>query len=146
MAIPKRLVLLIHKYREYSNGSLLEYHTFINTQIKKITGFRKGAILDFYTNHTYQQLAVCVNIVEDNSLHRTIHKSKGDEFDNVILILDEEKDLNFLFAPDLDRKEEHRVFYVAMSRAKHNLFISTPSLSSSNRNKLALMPLKIFDI
>ena len=142
----KRLVLLIHKYREYSNGSLLEYHTFINTQIKKITGFRKGAILDFYTNHTYQQLAVCVNIVEDNSLHRTIHKSKGDEFDNVILILDEEKDLNFLFAPDLDRKEEHRVFYVAMSRAKHNLFISTPSLSSSNRNKLALMPLKIFDI
>lgn len=91
-------------------------------------------------------MAVCVNIVEDNSLHRTIHKSKGDEFDNVILILDEEKDLNFLFAPDLDRKEEHRVFYVAMSRAKHNLFISTPSLSSSNRNKLALMPLKIFDI
>jgi len=142
----RHLVLLIHKYREYSNGSLLEYHAFINTQIKQITGLRKGAILDFYTNHTYQQLAVCVNIIEDDSLHRTIHKSKGDEFDNVILILNEEKDLNFLFAPDLDGKEEHRVFYVAISRAKRRLFISVPTLTDANRVKLAQLPFVIHDL
>ncbi|MDR1679030.1 MAG: ATP-dependent helicase [Prevotellaceae bacterium] len=142
----KHLILLRNKYHEYCNGSLLEYHTFVNTQIKQISGLRKGAILDFYTNHTYQQLAVCVNIIEDDSLHRTIHKSKGDEFDNVILILDEEKDLNFLFAPDLDGKEEHRVFYVAMSRAKNRLFISTPTLSAANRTKLARMPISVHDL
>lgn len=142
----KHLVLLRNKYHEYCNGSLLEYHTFINSHVRQITGLRKGAILDFYTNYTYQQLAVCVNIIEDDSLHRTIHKSKGDEFDNVILILEEEKDLNFLFTPDLDGKEEHRVFYVAMSRAKKRLFISTPMLNSDNRSKLATMPFNIVDV
>ena len=142
----KHLVLLINKYVEYSNGSLLEYHTFINTQIKQITGLRKGGILDFYTNHTYQQLAVCVNITEDDSLHRTIHKSKGDEFDNVMLILEKEQDLNFLFTPNLNETEDHRVFYVAMSRAKNRLFISTPTLSSANRDKLTVMPLEIHDL
>lgn len=142
----KHLVLLRNKYYEYYNGSLLEYHTFIHTNIKQITGLRKGAVLDFYTNHTYQQLAVCVNIIEDDSLHRTIHKSKGDEFDNVILILDEERDLSFLFTPDLDGKEEHRVFYVAMSRARNRLFISTPSLNTENKAKLAVMPLNIIEV
>lgn len=142
----KHLVLLRNKYREYCDGSLLEYHTFVNTQIKQIAGLKKGAILDFYTNHTYQQLAVCVNIIEDDSLHRTIHKSKGDEFDNVILILDEEKDLNFLFSPDLDGKEEHRVFYVAMSRAKNRLFISVPTLTDANRAKFTQLPFTIHNL
>lgn len=142
----KCLITLRNRYDEYCNGSLLEYHIFINTNIKQITGLRRGSILDFYSNHTYQQLAVCVNIIEDDSLHRTIHKSKGDEFDNVILILNEEKDLDFLFTPDLDGKEEHRVFYVAMSRAKKRLFISTPTLNTSNRTKLEAMPIAVHDL
>ena len=142
----KHLVLLRNKYHEYSDGSLIDFHAFVNNQIQQITSLKKGRILDFYTNYTYQQVAVCVNIIEDDSLHRTIHKSKGDEFDNVILILDKEKDLNFLFAPDLDGNVNHRVFYVAISRAKHRLFISTPTLSAANRAKLAVMPLVIHDL
>jgi DNA helicase II / ATP-dependent DNA helicase PcrA len=57
--------------------------------------------------------------------------------------LEKEKDLNFLFSPDLEGNEEHRVFYVAMSRAKNRLFISVPNLSDANKAKLAQLPFAI---
>ena len=44
----------------------------------------------------------------------TIHKAKGREYDNVILLLDQ-------FKPQTD--EAKRLLYVAMTRAKNNLFI-----------------------
>ena len=140
------LTLLVSGYREYSNGSLLDFHAFVSTNIKAVSALRAGKIQDFYMNNTYEQLAVCVNIIEDMSFHRTIHKSKGDEFDNVMLVVDKEADLSFLFSPDLDNNEDHRVFYVAMSRAKNRLFISAPTLSAANRAKLAVMPLAIHDL
>jgi DNA helicase-2/ATP-dependent DNA helicase PcrA len=142
----KCLGLLVNQYNEYCNKSLLNYHTFINDNIKKTASFKTGKALDFYTNNTYQQLAVCVNIIEDDSMHRTIHKSKGDEFDNVLLILEKEQDLNFLFTPNLDNDEDHRVFYVAMSRAKKRLFISIPTLSNAHRVQLAKMPFFVCDL
>lgn len=142
----KHLTILVNKYHEYSNGSLSDFHTFICANVKAVSALRAGAIRDFYMDNTYKQLAVCVNIVEDNSLHRTIHKSKGDEFDNVMLVIDKEVDLSFLFSPNLDNNEDHRVFYVAMSRAKNRLFISTPTLSDSNRTKLAGMPILVHDL
>lgn len=141
-----RLALLVSRYHEYSNGSLLDFHAFVSANIKAVSALRAGGIQDFYTNNSYKQLAVCVNIVEDNSLHRTIHKSKGDEFDNVMLVIDKEVDLSFLFSPNLDNNEDHRVFYVALSRAKNRLFISTPTLSDANRTKLAAMSFTIYDL
>ena len=142
----KHLTLLVSKYDEYCHGSLIDYHSFINTNVKGITSLRTGNIQNFYTNHTYQQLAVCVNIIEDNNLHRTIHKSKGDEFDNVMLIFEKETDINFLLSPNLDTNEDHRVFYVAISRAKKRLFISIPTLSDSNKVKLAQLPITIHEL
>ena len=140
------MTLLVSRYHEYSNGSLLDYHAFVSANIKVVSALRTGGIQDFYRNNTYKQLAVWVNIIEDNSLHRTIHKSKGDEFDNVMLVIDKEADLSFLFSPNLDDNEDHRVFYVAMSRAKNRVFISTPTLSAANRAKLAVIPLAIHDL
>lgn len=142
----KYLALLVSRYHEYCNGCLLDFHAFVSANIKAVSALRAGSIRDFYMHNTYKQLAICVNIVEDNSLHRTIHKSKGDEFDNVMLVLDKEADLNFLFSPNLDNNEDHRVYYVAMSRAKNRLFISTPTLSEANRIKLAALPFTIYDL
>jgi DNA helicase-2/ATP-dependent DNA helicase PcrA len=142
----RHLTLLVSRYHEYSNGSLLDFHVFVSTNIKAISALRTGGIQDFYRNNTYKQLAVCVNIVEDNSLHRTIHKSKGDEFDNVMLVVDKEADLSFLFSPNLDNNENHRVFYVAMSRAKNRLFISIPTLSDAHRARLVEMPFSVYSL
>ena len=51
------------------------------------------------------------------------------------LEFDEEKELSFLLTPDLE-KEEQRVYYVALSRAKERLFINIPTLSPENSIKL----------
>ena len=68
-------------------------------------------------------------------VHRTIYKAKGAEFDNVMLILKAENDLEFIKSPDIS-KEEHRINYVAVSRAKENLFINVPELSANNERLL----------
>jgi superfamily I DNA/RNA helicase len=60
----------------------------------------------------------------------TFHSSKGLEFNNVWLIQINEFDVNSLLPDDLE--EERRLFYVAMTRAEDQLYISstkkTPSL------------------
>ena len=114
----------------------MEYRDFVNQNIRSLAGFKTGRIKTFYEAHTYQQLAICVKITEDESHHRTIHKAKGDEFDNVLLILKDEKDAEFLLSPDLENEEEHRIYYVAVSRAKKRLFISVPTMSDAGRAEL----------
>lgn len=137
------LVILVNNHKQYSQMSLYEYHLFVDERIQKNAKVSRGKILEFYMNHTYEHVAVCVNILEDDSLHTTIHKAKGDEFDNVLLILEKEQDLEFIFNPNLTQEQTHRVFYVAMSRAKKRLFISVPSLSNSNRTKFSDLPFVI---
>ncbi len=54
----------------------------------------------------------------------TIHSSKGREADNVVVIPDMTSTSYYSYNKDPDN--EHRVFYVACTRAKKNLFIHTP--------------------
>lgn len=145
---------LLSKYDTYKNQTLLFYKSEIDSVYPIATAnFRAGAIKTFYENNTYEQVAVCVNIKEDSSHHRTIHKAKGAEFENVLLILDkknragtafeEADDLGFLISPDLQNNEEHRVRYVGVSRARENLFINVPSLSARIMIKLSSMGFKM---
>ncbi|CEH28366.1 hypothetical protein AM501_24870 [Aneurinibacillus migulanus] len=98
----------------------------------------------YYKETLYSDIALYVKIAEDVSLHCTIHKAKGSEFDNVLLIVKgrdgkkyiEERDLGFLLDPDIDENEEHRVYYVACSRARENLFINVPEITEETKNKL----------
>jgi DNA helicase-2/ATP-dependent DNA helicase PcrA len=138
----KHIRTLLKKYNDYENGSLYEFYLVVKADIKNdISGLRSGAAKTFYEGYTYQQLSLCVRIVEDTSLHKTIHKAKGDEFDNVLLILREEDDLAFLLNPDLTatnkEAEEQRIYYVAISRAKKRLFVSVPSLQASKQTILS---------
>lgn len=55
--------------------------------IDDISKLRKSAAKTFNEGNTYEQLALCVSITEDVSRHRTVHKSKGDEFDKVLIVL-----------------------------------------------------------
>ncbi len=78
-------------------------------------------------------LALCVNIVEDISNHITIHKAKGAEYENVFVVGNESL-LDFLLNPNIEENEEHRVFYVALSRAKKRLFLYLDNLSFPDEN------------
>lgn len=137
----KHLMTLLAKYNDYKTKSLYDFFLFVKSDIKpEISNMRTGVIKTFYEDHTYLELSLCVNVPEEVSQNRTIHKSKGDEFDNVMLVLQDEKDLSFILAPDLngasDSHEEQRINYVAVSRAKNKLFISIPALNPVTRAML----------
>lgn len=128
----KYITLFLDKYAEYEDKPLIDFAAFIRTNlVSTLSDFKKGGVKDFYERNTFKQLYLCVSIPEDISLHKTIHKAKGDEFDNVLLVLKEESDIDFLIAQNLFSNEEHRINYVAISRAKNRLFISIPTLSTT---------------
>ena len=135
---------LLDGYKDYKDGSLMDFYNFLvndlHVNMTKITG---KAIKDFYVNHTYASTALGVKYGDSNDKHKTIHKSKGEEYDNVFVILKEENDLEFLLSPDLDRNTAHRVYYVAASRAIKRLFINVPTLSTEKRIQLDGMPIII---
>ena len=128
------IVSLLSEYDNYKNGSLFNFFTILKRDIKpEISDLRSGGAKTFYDAHSYEQMSLCVKIPEDLSHDKTIHKAKGDEFDNVLLILSKEKDLLFILNPDIENNEEHRINYVGVSRAKNKLFISVPELSDANK-------------
>ena len=51
----------------------------------------------------------------------TIHQAKGGECDNVVILLDLGRIVYKSYTKNPD--DEHRVFYVAVTRAKENLYI-----------------------
>ena len=61
----------------------------------------------------------------------TIHQAKGGECDNVVVLLDLGRLVykSYLKNPD----DEHRVFYVGITRVKNNLFIVNPQTEYSYR-------------
>lgn len=141
--ILKVIHLLLQKRNEFENKPLTDFHAFTRSEIKDdISDLRAGAAKDFYDAHTYQQIALCIKIKDDDSLIRTIHGAKGDEFNNVLLVLGNENRLNFLISPDLNN-ERHRIYYVAVSRARERIFINTPNLSPENEGKLRAINLDV---
>ena len=129
---------LIGEYDSYRNENLINFIEIIQKLFhSRLTKVSRGKVKEFYENTLYNQLSVCINIPDDMSLNKTIHKSKGDEFNNVLLVLKSEQELNFILSPQLadPKAEEHRILYVAISRAKNRLFISVPSLKVEDEPK-----------
>ena len=133
----RHICLLMNKYDEFKDKSLLGFYTIVKSEIKPdISKLAGGAAKTFYEGHSYQQLALCVKVTEDLSNHKTVHKAKGDEFDNVLVILRDESDFEFLLNSNLTDKEEQRICYVAISRAIERLFINVSSLPKSDLSDL----------
>ncbi|TFG26153.1 MAG: ATP-dependent helicase [Promethearchaeota archaeon] len=90
-----------------------------------------------------------VNKEEENNrvILSTIHKAKGLEWKIVFIISLAE----LLFPPshntkgDLDIEEERRIFYVALTRAKDEIFIITPKSTTSYKRKLYLQPSRFIE-
>ncbi len=129
------LSLMLDGYSDYKDMPLMNFYSLLKELERSVqlSSFRAGAIKSFYENTLYSNLALCVNIVEDISNHITIHKAKGAEYENVFVVGNKDF-LDFLMNPDIEENEEHRVFYVALSRAKKRLFLYLDNLSSSDES------------
>ena len=135
---------LLDGYLEYKDGSLMDFYDFLVKKVKiNLKKIVKKEIKEFYLNHTYSEAALGVKYGDSNDKHKTIHKSKGEEFDNVFVILKDEDDIEFLLSPNLNGNNTHRVYYVASSRAIKRLFINVPTLSAKNRAKFDGFPINI---
>ena len=140
------LKMLLNGYESYRLQTMEYFIHFLKDNVKiKIAGLKDGKAKDFYSSTKYESLALCVSAPELSTIKdKTIHKSKGDEYQNVLLVLKDENDLNFLTSPQLGGQDEtHRVYYVAISRAIKNLAIYAPSLNSTLESKLSAAPIDI---
>ena len=124
---------LLGKHSNYESKEIMEFYNILKLHIP-MSGFRAGAAKDFYNTSSYKHLAICINFKDDTSHHRTIHKAKGDEFENVLLIPDS---LDFLINPDLENDEEHRIYYVGLSRAIDRLFIVFPKVLKKHQKLIS---------
>ncbi|WP_294066402.1 ATP-dependent helicase [uncultured Fusobacterium sp.] len=139
--IMKNLKLFIENYISFETLSITEfYNEFITKYCNFSEKITRGNIKDKYDNLKYNEIAPLIKLEDNKSNFKTIHKTKGEEVDNILILLDHEKfnentSLNFLLNPDMEI-EEHRVFYVAISRAKKRVFISIPEISEEFKEKL----------
>lgn len=132
------LKTLLDKAPAFENGTIAELVQFLlDEKLCVVSKLSKGAAASFYTATLYKDLSVAVKDLEESGMYRTIHKAKGEEFDNVLLLIDreengtfnEKKELAFLQSPDLNNDDEHRIKYVGLTRAKQRLFVAVPALS-----------------
>lgn len=139
--IMKNLKLFIENYDSFRTLSITEFYNEFITNYCSFSGkITRGKIKEKYDNLKYNEIASLIKLDDEKSNFKTIHKTKGEEVDNILILLDHEKfkestSLNFLLNPDM-AIEEHRVFYVAISRAKKRVFISIPEISEEFKEKL----------
>jgi len=132
-----QLSFLLSKFEGYKNQPLYNFYELLKTNVdKSIQSFTKGARKDFYTNYTYAQIALFIPTNNDVSDFKTIHKAKGDEFDNVFVTMLASQEIGYLLSPNLNA-EEQRIRYVALSRAKERLFINVPDLTVAQERVLS---------
>ncbi len=137
-ALDSLFVLTAHR-SEFEEKSIYDFFVFIkeniHNSISKLTD--KGKQKPVYERILYKDIVNQLCTGGESGDIKTIHKTKGDDFDNVLVHVPDEKDLVFLINPDLESNEEHRVYYVAVSRAKDGLFISVPTLKNKDKEKLS---------
>lgn len=143
------LKTLLDNKSQFEAGQIMDLYNYLNTSaLCKLARFSGPNPKSFYDSFTFQELSTAVQQLNEATVHRTIHKSKGDEFNSVLLVIGPDKkgkfnddtELKFLLSPDLT-DEEHRIRYVALSRAQNYLYINIPSISEAN--KIAIKALNI---
>ncbi|WP_298785418.1 UvrD-helicase domain-containing protein [uncultured Marinococcus sp.] len=136
----------LNNYDAYYNESLKDfYNNFIFDHYGIKQRITSGKIKDKYEEVLFKEVAAKVNVTNHASNYKTIHGSKGDEFDNVFLTIPSKSasnNLDFLLSPDM-KKEEHRVYYVALSRAIKKLYIHVEDLNEKLVPKIEKIGIKI---
>ena len=126
-------LLVLRDLISISDIDQMSLKDFVDRLIKEgvnVAPVTKGNCLAYYQLHKYGEFAQDVKIEDDKSEQRTIHKAKGDEATNVLVTTGKGFSPKTLLDYNLISNESHRVYYVAMSRARDRLFIQFPSLTT----------------
>ncbi len=143
----------VNEWDVWKESTLLEFNNYfvkyLNEEYSIKVGARinSGKIKTFAERWKCKELSQCLKLKDDKSNVRTIHKAKGGEYDTVIVGFQDESDLKHIISPDIDydKNDECRIYYVALSRAKQNLYICSPTLSTHNREALLSLDISIED-
>jgi DNA helicase-2/ATP-dependent DNA helicase PcrA len=135
--------LISHKNNNL-NKTILEFHNALyeylslNYQVTVGAKISKGAFKDFAHEKTYADLVQSLRIKDDTSKIKTIHKAKGAEFNNVLVAFDSSDELKYILEPQKYQiDDDSRIYYVAFSRARENLYLHiNEPISKEIMNKL----------
>lgn len=132
----EKLIKLVDNYNSYSPGTLYDFHQTLREVFgKNISDLDKNSpIINFYKKVKYKDFSMALSLFDEMSDHLTIHQAKGNGYNNVFIVGDDELK-KFLLKPDLDQ-EEHRIRYVALSRAINTLFIQLDELTNEEKKTL----------
>jgi len=129
------LSYLVSNKNDIKDNLLMELYEKIDCLLSsfdvRLKGVNAGKFREFAEKTKVLDLMNSVKVSEENRNIRTIHGSKGDEFDSVLLCLEKETSLKHIITPDMSN-EECRIIYVALSRAKNLLYLSVPTISREN--------------
>src|SRR5699024_9007042 len=127
---------LLDNYSDIYEASLKEfYNQYIYGRHGIKQKVQRGKYKEIYERITFKEFSNMINVIDDVSRYKTIHKVKGEEYNDVFLVLTNEKELEFITSPDI-KNEDNRVYYVAITRTIMNLFINIPSLCKEKEQQL----------
>jgi len=122
-AMLQRSTLEVYRALTDSMGNCLDGLT--------LTKATRGKFCDQMTSAAYADLIHGIKTSDETRLTRTIHQAKGAEAGAVFVVLDD-GEAEHILNPKAG-EEEHRITYVALSRAKSELFIYCPERSLRDR-------------
>lgn len=152
LPLRKIAITIIGELRNQENRvkTIFEYYIDLRTRISqeysfKIgSGFHEGAAKTFYERHTIDELLPFVKVdTKSNDLIRTIHSTKGTEFENVLIHFESSIDFrnyilncsNYIDTTD----DDSRIYYVGCSRAMAKLYINIPDSTQDDLEKIEEM-------
>lgn len=121
-----------------SNNILLQLEQMRNYDFEDVD---KKAFYENLIGIEYSQFIRLYNVQKDNTSFSTKHNTKGDEFNNVLVIIDDDAwkqkyNFNYFFSNNNENEERNKrtnnLFYVVCSRAKNNLAVVCVSLLSND--------------
>jgi len=141
---------LLNCYDDFQNKNITYLHNEYIVGHNEVSGkITRGRVKELYDGLTYKQFISQIKSLENGSIdYKTIHQSKGEEYDTVCITIPFKNggsELEFLINPDMS-KESHRVYYVALSRAQYGLIINLESISEENKMKLEEIGFKIVEL
>lgn len=121
---------------------LINFFHGIKVTLKRVSA---GGFKTFAQVANVNDLVLSLKLGEEkHSNIRTIHRSKGAEFQSVLVYFEDNKDIQHLLSPDVKNEEDDcRLYYVALSRAEDYLCIATDEISQEIIDALAKLNVKL---